>query len=146
MNLGKTNLTNIVIAFNTEIEKAGLWAGVYANLNWYTNFLNKEEIKKRYTTWIAHYINQENLYKGDYDMWQKSSTFTIPGCGGRFDFNILYRNLIDDIINSYSNKENNFNNIINKKINTVIADEVIAGKWRKWLRPSKTFRKKWIQL
>lgn len=140
--LGKEKLTNIVIAFNTAIEKAGLWAGVYANLNWYNNFLNKEELKKRYTTWIAHYINKENLYKGEFDMWQNSSTYEIQGCGGNFDHNYLYRNLIDDIINSSSEKENNFQNNINKKLNTVIADEVIAGLWRKWWRSSKIIRKK----
>lgn len=127
--LGRQKLTDIVIAFNTVIEKGGFWAGVYANLNWYNNFLNKEELKKRYTTWIAHFISKENSYKGEYDMWQNSSTYQIPGCGGNFDHNYLYRNLIDDIINSSSIKENDFQTTINKKLNTVIADEVIAGKW-----------------
>ena len=44
-NLGKDKLTSICIAFNTVIENAGYWAGVYANLNWYTNYLNKDTIK-----------------------------------------------------------------------------------------------------
>ena len=46
---GKAKLTQLVIEFNTIIEKAGLWAGVYANLNWFNNYLNKDELRKRYT-------------------------------------------------------------------------------------------------
>ena len=62
--LGKDKLTNICIAFNTVIENAGYWGGVYANLNWYTNYLNKDIIKAKYTTWVAHYGGTQDRYKG----------------------------------------------------------------------------------
>lgn len=127
--LGKDNLTNIVIAFNTIIEKAGYWAGIYANLNWFTNFLNRDLLCNKYTSWIAHYTSETNLYKGQYDMWQMSSNYTFPNVGGKFDYNIMYRNLIDDIINSANNSD--AQSKIDLKLNTVIADEVIAGKWRR---------------
>ena len=45
-NLGKEKLTNICIEFNTIIENAKLWAGVYANENWFNNYLDKDEIKR----------------------------------------------------------------------------------------------------
>lgn len=101
---GKTVLTNICIAFNTIIEKAGYWAGVYANLNWYNNYLNKEEIKKRYTTWIAHYGINENKYNGQYDILQYTSSGKVNGIDsnsdGRndnVDMNMMYRDLLSDI-------------------------------------------------
>ena len=40
---GRDTLTNMCIAFNTIIEQSGLWAGVYANQNWFNNYLNKED-------------------------------------------------------------------------------------------------------
>lgn len=99
-SLGKTNLTNLCIAFNTEIEKAGYWAGVYANLNWYNNYLNKDEIKRRYTTWIAHYGVNQNRYNGEYDILQYSDKGKISGVEGDVDLNTMYRDLIKDISES----------------------------------------------
>ena len=95
-NLGKDKLTNICIAFNTMIENAGLWAGVYANANWYNNYLNKDTIKTKYTTWIAHYTSGTDKYKGEYDMWQNSSSGKINGINGNVDTNYMYRDLISE--------------------------------------------------
>ena len=119
-NLGKDKLMNIINEFCSIIETAGFWAGVYANKNWYDNYLNKEEIKKRYTTWIAHYTRETNKYENEYDMWQNSSDGKIDGISGSVDTNYLYRDLINDIKNS---------NSINTKSVEELANEVIEGKW-----------------
>ena len=101
VSLGRDRLTDIVIAFNTVIEQGGYWAGVYANYYWYDNLLRKTEIKRRYTTWIADYSGGGiDKYKGEYDMWQYSSTGRINGIEGDVDTNILYRDLISEIKNS----------------------------------------------
>lgn len=120
---GKDKLTQIVIAFNTIIEQAGLWAGVYANANWFNNYLNKEEIKKRYTTWIAHYTNEKDKYKGEYDMWQNASNGHIDGISGNVDTNYLYRDLIAQIGNP------NQTSTPQTKSIEELANEVIAGKY-----------------
>lgn len=120
-SLGKIKLTNICIAFNTEIEKTGLWAGVYANLNWYNNFLDKNLIKKKYTTWIAHYTSGIDKYKGEYDMWQSSSTGRINGISSNVDTDYLYRDLISQIGDI---SPTNPNDEILK-----LANEVISGKY-----------------
>lgn len=118
---GKDKLTELVIAFNTEIEKGGFWAGVYANRDWFNNYLNKDEIKRRYTTWIATYCAGTNKYEGEYDMWQNSSDGHIDGINGRVDTNYMYRDLIAEIGNT---KE-----IEHKKSVDEIAREVINGQW-----------------
>ncbi len=123
--LGKVRNTNICIAFNTIIEQNGFWAGVYANLNWFTNFLNKDEIKKKYVTWIAHYGVNLNKYRGQYDMLQYASNGTIAGINGNVDMNIMYRDLIADIRNSASKPAPQEP----KKSNDEIANEVINGLW-----------------
>lgn len=120
---GKDKLTQICIAFNTIIEQAGLWAGVYANLNWFNNYLNKDEIRRRYTTWIAHYGVSEDKYRGEYDILQYSSSGKISGINGNTDVNIMYRNLIMEI------NGNSQQPVKIKKSNEEIADEVILGRW-----------------
>lgn len=120
-NLGKDKLTSICIAFNTVIENAGYWAGVYANLNWYTNYLNKDTIKARYTTWVAHYGISQDKYVGQYDMLQYSDTGKISGISGNVDMDIMYRDLINEI------KESNTGT--DRKTVEELAREVIAGKW-----------------
>ena len=120
-NLGKDKLTSICIAFNTVIENAGYWAGVYANLNWYTNYLNKDTIKARYTTWVAHYGISQDRYVGQYDMLQYSDTGKISGISGNVDMDIMYRDLINEIKESSTGTD--------KKTVEELAREVIAGKW-----------------
>lgn len=123
---GKAKLLEIINAFNIEIEKGGKWAGVYANLDWFNNYLNKDAIKKRYTTWIAHYGANEQKYNGIYDMLQYTSKGRVAGCNGNngnVDMNILYRDLIAEI------KGTSKNNTPTKKSNEEIANEVISGLW-----------------
>lgn len=120
-DLGKDKLTNICIAFNSEIEKTGLWAGVYSNLYWYNNYLNKDKIKKLYTTWIAHYTTGIDKYKGEYDMWQNSSTGKIAGISSDVDTDYLYRDLISQI--GDITPTNPDDRILR------LANEVISGKY-----------------
>lgn len=110
-NQSKETLTNICIAFNTEIEKAGFWAGVYANANWYNKYLNKDVIKEKYTTWIAHYTSGTDKYKNEYDMWQKSSSGRIKGIKGNVDTNYMYRDLVEHINISRKNVDKKVDNV-----------------------------------
>lgn len=122
-NLGKDKLTNICIAFNTVIENAGLWAGVYANKDWFDNKLNKDTIKSKYTTWIAHYTSGTNKYQGEYDIWQNSSSGKINGISGNTDTNYMYRDLIAEIGNKTPSVPTNTKSI------EELAIEVINGQW-----------------
>lgn len=119
-DLGKTKLTAIVKAFNEVIEGAGFWAGVYANKNWFDNYL-ENGIEKTYTGWIAHYTSGTDKYKGEFDMWQNSSTGKIDGISGNVDTNYMYRDLISQIGGKTTTTT--------KKTIAQIAKEVIAGKW-----------------
>lgn len=95
---GKETLTNICHTFNKKIEDAGFYAGVYANKDWFNNYLKKEEIRNRYTTWIATYKEGTNLYEGEYDMWQNSSSGQVDGIDGKTDTNFMYRDLLSEIL------------------------------------------------
>ena len=125
-SLGKDYLTNLCIAFNTKIEGTKRWAGVYANRNWYDNYLNKDEIKARYTTWIAHYGVDTNKYNGQYDMLQYTETGKVAGVNGNVDLNQMYRNLIAQI-----KEDNNTPTPAPTPTKSVdeLALEVINGVW-----------------
>lgn len=125
---GKEKLTNLVITFNTIIEQGGYWAGVYANRNWYDNYLNKDIIKEKYTTWIATYTSGTDKYKGEYDIWQNSSKGKINGINGNVDTNYMYRDLISEIGNSGQIDHNN--TPVQNTVSVVdLAYEVINGKY-----------------
>lgn len=123
-NLGRNILTDIAIAFNSVIESSGLWAGVYANLDWFNNYLNKDIIKNKYTTWIAHYTSGTDKHKGEYDIWQNSSEGKINGINGKVDTNYMYRNLMAEIGNiKQTNTSQTTKSIVD------LAYEVIEGKY-----------------
>ena len=125
----KDRLTEIVIAFNSEIEKDCKWAGVYANLDWFKNYLNKDLLCDKYTSWIAHidYTNDQDKYEGQYDMFQYSWKGHIEGCNGNngdVDMNIMYRDIINEIAGDTPQPQPT-----PQKSNDEIADEVINGLW-----------------
>ena len=86
-NLSKSQISAIIDAFCTTIEKGGYRAGVYANLNWLNNKIEPWSLQGR-DVWVAQW-NDHCDYKGDYTMWQFTNNAIIDG--KRFDMNIWYR-------------------------------------------------------
>lgn len=74
--------------FVEGLEKAGYWAGIYANLNWFTTKLTDSWYDKK-AKWVAQY-NDKCTYKKEYGMWQYTSDGKISGINGRFDMNWSY--------------------------------------------------------
>lgn len=124
--LGKNQLTEIAIAFCHEIEKAGYWAGIYANLYWYSNLLDTEKLRKMFTLWIAHVDNtyNQNKYDGLYDMFQYSWKGQVDGIIASVDMNVMYRDLVTDVRNS----KNATNNIVRKSEDEIVK-EIMEGLW-----------------
>ena len=122
-DLSKDLLTNICMSFNSTIEENGMWAGVYANLDWFENHLNKDVIKSKYTTWIAHYTSGDNKHQGEYDMWQNSSNEILNGISGKVDTNYMYRDLISEIGNIKQSESQITKSVVD------LAYEVLDGKY-----------------
>lgn len=89
VNLGKTVLTNMVIAFCEAIEKAGFYCSFYSNLNWLRNYLNDAQLSK-YDHWLAQWASAPT-YTGAFGMWQYSSTGKVNGISTNVDMNIAYK-------------------------------------------------------
>ena len=125
-SLGRRKLTDIVISYNTVIENAGYWAGTYANADWFKNYLIKDELVPRYTSWIAHYGVNPNKYKGQYDMLQYTSAGKVSGINGNVDLDEMYRDLLNEINNSANVQPAP---VQPQKTIDEIANEVINGQW-----------------
>ena len=87
-SLSTEERTAIANAFCQTVRNAGYSAGVYANYNWMTKKLNMGAIPNA-SVWIARY-NTSHGYSGHVDLWQYSSSGSIPGIKGNVDMNRKY--------------------------------------------------------
>lgn len=85
-HFGKTTLTKFAEAFCEAIKAGGYRAGVYANLNWFNNYLDYNELRKSYSIWLAQYASKNDL---ECDIWQNSSTGKINGINGNVDTDVI---------------------------------------------------------
>ena len=88
INCSKKELAKVCDGYCKTINKAGYTAGVYASLSWFNNKIGA--ISAKHTKWVAQYYSKCQ-YKGDYDMWQYSSSGKVPGFSGRIDMNYCYK-------------------------------------------------------
>lgn len=117
IKLGKTMLTNFALEFCKQITQAGYKAGVYANENWFKNYLQVSTIASYgYSIWCAKYSSNKPNITSNYDIWQYSSTGRINGINGNVDMNYMYNNIIG-------------NQSTSEKTIDELAREVIAGKY-----------------
>lgn len=86
VTLGKEAFNAHTTAFCDTIQAAGYRAGVYYNLDYLRNYVDKDRIGK-YAQWYAQYADKAST--NSWDFWQYSSSYTIPGCSGRFDINVM---------------------------------------------------------
>ncbi|MEE3439348.1 MULTISPECIES: Ig-like domain-containing protein [Ruminococcus] len=92
---GTNSATRGAIAktFCNAITAKGYKVGIYANLNWWNNYLTDKAFNNsKWYKWVAQY-NSQCDYKGTYQMWQSTSSGVIDGVSsacGTFDFNFWF--------------------------------------------------------
>lgn len=102
-SFGKETLTSMAKKFIKTLSNAKVNAslGVYANLNWFTNYLDFKSLYGRCFIWLAQYHTQPQLLC---DVWQYSSSGIVNGISGGVDMNIIYS---ETLINAPIKKEEN---------------------------------------
>ncbi|RNL41362.1 hypothetical protein DMP06_01885, partial [Slackia equolifaciens] len=83
-----SDLLAMTKAFASIIESAGYDVGVYANLNWWNNYLTSSEYNQ-WDRWVAQY-NAQCDYTGEYSMWQCMSNGGVDGISGNIDINFWF--------------------------------------------------------
>jgi len=81
--------TDICRIFCERLTAAGYTAGIYANKDWAMKRLDMAQLSK-WSFWLAQY-NDKATYPGQYDLWQYSSSGTLPGITGKVDLNYCYK-------------------------------------------------------
>ena len=86
-NFSKDKLAQIAQTFCNRMEAVGFKAGIYANLNWFNNYLNSPSLSG-YDHWVAQY-NWRCDYAGIYSFWQYCRG-NVPGVNGPCDMNYCF--------------------------------------------------------
>lgn len=124
-NIGKDAIFTVAKEFVKNIEAAGYYAGIYANLNWWENYLT-DPWYDTVARWVAQYYT-ECQYKKEYGVWQYSSIGSVSGIDGKVDMNYAYVDYPKIIKESGKNHLNDF--VKPTKSVEEVAKEVIDGKW-----------------
>lgn len=114
--LGKATLTSFAKRFCEAVKAKGFNVGVYANQNWFQNYLDVADLYNcGYSIWCAKYSNTAPNIAAPYDIWQYTSSGKINGINGNVDMNDMYTAM--------------FGSTLVKKTVEEIANEVINGLW-----------------
>ena len=88
-------ITNNTLAFCDYIRNKGYTPMIYSYLNAFNNKLEVGRFGSN-RVWLAHYADSTS-YKGNYHMWQYTSSGSVPGITGRVDMNVSYFSVTNDI-------------------------------------------------
>lgn len=96
--LGKNILTDYAKRYCEAIKKEGYKVGVYANENWFKNYLDVKVLYSLgYSIWVAKYSKFKPkiaITEGQYDIWQYSSKGKMEGIGSSgLDMNYMYNDI-----------------------------------------------------
>lgn len=83
-------LADCCIAFCERVKSAGYTPMIYQNKTTAMHKLDLPRLKD-YDFWLAEYGSKPTYYY-DFDIWQYSSTGTVPGIEGNVDLNLCFRN------------------------------------------------------
>lgn len=112
-NLSASEREAIASTFCNIIQNAGYEVGIYANRNWWENYLTDSAFNNSsWHKWVAQY-NSSCTYAGNYTMWQYTSSGNVNGINGRVDMNYWYGDL------------RGVNNSVT--VNTTIADTITSS-------------------
>lgn len=135
---GKERITDGICGFCDRLEQLGYYVGIYANRDWFNNWINQDRVKK-YDKWLATWSSAKpNTYLAD-RMWQfggETNHIRSPYLAGQivdqdycyYDYPAVIKNAG---LNGYSKQPSPTPQPTPtpSKSNEEIAQEVIAGKW-----------------
>ena len=75
--------SDIAKAFCNILEANKFFCGIYSSTYFFDTYFD-DEVKTRYTIWLAHWDVEVPTYKGKYDVWQYGSG-SVPGIGDDAD-------------------------------------------------------------
>lgn len=89
VDLGKTLLTNMCLAFCDAVENAGYYTAIYSNTDWLTNKLDYSKLN-RYDIWLADWRAKKG-WNGQHGIWQYTNKGSVNGIEGYVDMDVAYK-------------------------------------------------------
>ena len=99
-NPGKATLTSYMNAFCKIINDAGYMAGIYANPDWFANYVNFSDVQYKDHIWIAQWTSSLTWNKADVKIWQ-TGTSKITGYSGEVDYDKCLFNYPQHVRNNH---------------------------------------------
>ena len=131
-------LADMATTFCNKIKSAGYVPGVYANLNWWNNYLT-DPVFDQWDRWVAQY-NYECRYKGEYSFWQCTSSGSVDGISGNVDINFAFNN-------KYLTGQSAASGFRHQKADgTYAKNEWVTISGKKYYFGSDTYAVKWEQI
>jgi lysozyme len=132
-NVSNATCIDICETFCQEIESAGYYVGIYANLDWLNNKINDNRLDK-FDKWVAQW-NNRCTYKKEYGMWQYSSKGKVEGITGNVDLNYSiydYKNIIKKAnLNHLNNNTNSIYHVVVKGDTLTLLAKKYNVNWEK---------------
>lgn len=132
-NVSNATCIDICETFCQEIESAGYYVGIYANLDWLNNKINDNRLDK-FDKWVAQW-NNRCTYKKEYGMWQYSSKGKVEGITGNVDLNYSiydYKNIIKKAnLNHLNNSTNSIYHVVVKGDTLTLLAKKYNVNWKK---------------
>ncbi len=96
--LGKDALTDVISYGCSLLRAAGYQPGVYANKNWYSNYIDADRLRSEgVEIWMAAWPYSDRAadpadydYSAECKIWQYSSSGSVSGISGRVDVDVRY--------------------------------------------------------
>lgn len=110
-NLGKEIITQLAINFCEEIKKNGYDVGIYANLDWFKNYIDINKVSN-YKLWLAEWGVSKPTANFDYYIWQYTSSGKVNGINKNIDLNYGYFEIEKQENNSQNQETNEIEYIV----------------------------------
>lgn len=120
---------DIAEAFCNVISAAGYDVGIYANTYWFNTYLTDSRFKK-WDKWVAQY-NHVCTYRGEYAMWQSTSSGTVDGIEGSVDLNFDFYYANRKVDGQQLVVENGKTYLYEYGVMARSKEAVVGGQW-KW--------------
>lgn len=122
--VGKTRMAEAIKGFCEYLEDRGYYVGVYANSNYFYNYIDTPNINM-YDKWLAVWTKNKPNFRYGYGMWQNSNSGYVSGY--RVDTDVSYRDYPNIIMsNHFNGYTDNIQSIADTTVSTNLnIDEIV---------------------
>lgn len=86
MQLGRTIMTAIACQFINTMQDAGYRGGMYSSPSWFSDFIDYDLMRKKYSVWLAHWASSPAR---QCDIWQYGEDGSVDGVPGDCDVDVI---------------------------------------------------------